>query len=270
MYRHHQKNSAFTLVEILIAAGVLSIFLTGVFAFYRMGSRMFVAGSWRLQKQKEAERFLNLLKERIEQASNATGINPSADPQLVVVNAPFVTVRNNTYVANPVADTRLMLFSVCKPDMTRFGTAPGVPGQGPGLILYHCLLARPDEKNLYTLFLHASKTTSAFNGIDFFNSSAVFAPDKSKFSPPLGDFSADPKAFSLMSAPFLTSLTDVVAASFTVEIASGTDGLMETEKVVGISVKMQHPRYVDTTVSQTMKAKIDFSVPLDVKDLGAF
>ncbi|GAB4279256.1 MAG: hypothetical protein Kow0029_23090 [Candidatus Rifleibacteriota bacterium] len=272
MSKKFSQKKGFTLVEILIAAGVLTLFLTGLFSFYRMGSRMFVTGSWKLQKQKETERFLSLLKERIEQASNASAINPAGAPgsQLVTAVAPFVTLKNNTIVTNPPGDTRLMLWSVCKPDMSRFGATTGVPGKGPGLILYHCLLAKPAEKNLYTLYLHANTQMVQNNGIDYFNSTAVFYPDISVFSPPLGNFTGSPKDFSLQTAPFTQKLTDVLMASFSVEIGSGTSLLGEADKVVGISIVCQHPQYDDTTVSHSIKAKIDYSVQLDAKDLGGF
>ncbi|MFZ5950464.1 MAG: PulJ/GspJ family protein [Candidatus Rifleibacteriota bacterium] len=269
MLKSIEKKTGFTLVEILIAAGVLSLFITGVFSFYRMGSRMFVAGSWRLQKQKEAERFLNTLKERIEQAANASGINPAGDPQLVVVESPFVTLSDKTEVPPQTEDKRLMLFTVCKPDMSAFGAAVG-PGRGPGLLLYHCLLAKKAEKNLYTLYLHANTSRIAHQGIDYFNSGATYYPDTSKFSAPLGNFNASPLDFSLMNAPFTMKLDDVASSSFSIEIASGTDAMTETEKVVGIVVGMQHPKYPETTVAQGVKAKIDFSVPVDIKDLGDF
>jgi prepilin-type N-terminal cleavage/methylation domain-containing protein len=269
MYNTGKRFKGFTLVEILIAASILSMFIAGVFSFYRMGSRMFTAGSWRLQKQKEAERFLNLLKERIEQASNASGINPAGTPQVVVSDSTFVTVKNNTEVASLTADTRLLLFSVCKPDMSVFGANVG-PGTGPGLIMYHCLLARPNEKNLYTLYLHADTTKNAHNGIDYFNSTADFEPDLTKFSSPLGNFNAAPADFSLIRAPYTAKLSDVLTASFSVEIASGTDGMTETEKVIGLSITMQHPKYPGTTVNQGIKAKIDFSVKVNELDLGGF
>lgn len=269
MVKSRYRLRGFTLVEILIAAGVLSMFIGGVFSFYRMGSRMFTAGSWRLQKQKEAERFLSVLKDRIEQASNASGINPAATPQLVVANTRFVTVKNNTKVENITSDSRLMLFSVCKPDLSAFGTG-ATPGTGPGLILYHCLLARPGKKNLYTLYLHANTALVAHNGIDYFNTGAVFAPDLTKFSAPLGNFNGKPGDFLLQNAPYTIKLSDVQTASFSVEIASGTDGLTEVEKVIGLNIQMQHPRYPATTVLHGVKAKIDFSVRVDEQDLGAF
>lgn len=268
-----KQKTGFTLVEILISAAILSLFLSGLFTFYRMGSRMFVTGSWKLQKQKEAERFLSVLKERIEQASNASAIDPAgaAGAQLVEAESPFVMVNNNTALADPDDVKRLMLFSICKPDMSRFGGVAGDPGRGPGLILYHCLFAEPTnpEKKLYTLFFHADTARVAHAGKDYFNTAATFYPDPNTFPAPLGDFTAPPSAFSLGGAPYTIKLTEVVLASFSLEIASGT-GALDSEKVVGISIKMQHPRYEETTVTHGVKAKLDYSVPLDNRAIGTF
>ncbi len=68
-YLLNKKRKAFTVVEVLIAATIFSMFLIGVFSLFNMGSRMYITGSWKYNKQKEGERFLQVLKERIEQAS---------------------------------------------------------------------------------------------------------------------------------------------------------------------------------------------------------
>ncbi|MDD3148968.1 MAG: prepilin-type N-terminal cleavage/methylation domain-containing protein, partial [Candidatus Riflebacteria bacterium] len=113
-----KRLAGFTLVEILIASGIFAMFTGGLFAFYRMGSRMFLTGSWKLQRQKEAERFLSLLKERIEQAANATSINPGAATQITTSKCNFLTLNNNTQIANIKANRRIMLFTVAKPETT--------------------------------------------------------------------------------------------------------------------------------------------------------
>ncbi len=260
-----QNISGFTLVEVLIAAGVLSLFLTGLISFYRMGSRMFVTGSWKQQKQKECERFLTILKERIEQASNASRIKPSGTDQLKISKSNFVFPNDGQVLQNPANDTRLMLFSVCKPDMSLLG-------QGPGLILYHCLMAKKAEKNLYTILLHANTDRVAHNGTDYFNPPADvdFFPNPADFTAPPANFNGNPSVYSLGGAPYTAKLTDVLSTSFTVELASGTNPLTDGEKVVGISITMQHPRYEQTQVSHRIKAKIDYSVPLDTRNLGDF
>ncbi|MGM0598872.1 MAG: PulJ/GspJ family protein [Candidatus Rifleibacteriota bacterium] len=271
MYQAKRNKNGFTLVEILIAAGVLSLFLVGLFSFYRMGSRMFMTGSWKLNKQKEMERFITNLKERIEQASNAVQVEPGAgapDDQMVESASDFVTVENDTTVLRPEDDTRLILFSICKPDMTAFGNDPAQPGQGPGLILHHCLMARPAAKKLYTLYFHANTDRVAHSGIDYFNSPVDYFPDMMEFTAP--EFNAPPSVFSLGNAPYTIKLTEVFAASFTVEIASGTDAMDDTEKIIGVDITCQHPRYEATKVSQSFKARIDFSVPVNEMSPGDF
>ncbi|MFA6750151.1 MAG: prepilin-type N-terminal cleavage/methylation domain-containing protein, partial [Candidatus Riflebacteria bacterium] len=69
MKRKNSGQNGFTLVEVIVAAAIFSIFITSVFAFYRMGSRMFTSGSWKQQKQKDSEMFLNLIRERASRAS---------------------------------------------------------------------------------------------------------------------------------------------------------------------------------------------------------
>ncbi|HNW10460.1 MAG TPA: prepilin-type N-terminal cleavage/methylation domain-containing protein, partial [Candidatus Rifleibacterium sp.] len=54
-----KRVAGFTLIEIMVASAVFSLFTAGLFAFYRMGSNMFLTGSWKLTRQKEAERFLS-------------------------------------------------------------------------------------------------------------------------------------------------------------------------------------------------------------------
>lgn len=48
----------------------------------------------------------------------------------------------------------------------------------PGLILYHCLMAVPAEKNLYILYLHANTEQVSNDGIDYFAISVDFATVK--------------------------------------------------------------------------------------------
>lgn len=268
--KYSLEKSGFTLVEILIAAGVLSLFLTGLFQFYRMGGQMFSTGSWKLQKQKEAERFLATLKERIEQASNASRVQPGAGArQLVVSKAPFLAPNDGQELTTSVTekDTRLLMFSVCKPDMSL------VPGQKAGLILHHCLLARKNSDGLFDLYFHANTTTGTYAGIDFFSTSETYGPDLATFTHlgnPSAKFTATPADYSLQNVPFLLKMTELAGASFTLEVASGTSAEADTEKVVGINLSFRHPRYKETTVFHGIKAKIDYSVPVKANDLGDF
>lgn len=66
-----RRCAGFTLMEILIAAGILSMFMTGVFQLYRSGSQSFMLGSWKTRTQKEAQLFLEELRSVVEISGNA-------------------------------------------------------------------------------------------------------------------------------------------------------------------------------------------------------
>lgn len=94
-----------------------------------------------MNKQKETERFLSVLKERIEQASYE--IDPAGGANSVgTAPCNFLTLNNNTELNNLGEKTGAMLFTVCKPDMTK--VKPG-DNDYRGLILYHALVAVPDH-----------------------------------------------------------------------------------------------------------------------------
>lgn len=66
-----KRSNGFTLVEILVAAGILSMFMTAVFQLYRSGSQSFMLGSWKTRSQKDAQLFLEELRSVLEISGNA-------------------------------------------------------------------------------------------------------------------------------------------------------------------------------------------------------
>lgn len=66
-----KRHAGFTLVEILVAAGILSVFMASVFQLYRSGSQSFMLGSWKTRAQKDAQVFLEELRTVLEISSNA-------------------------------------------------------------------------------------------------------------------------------------------------------------------------------------------------------
>ncbi len=74
------SRKAVTLVEVLVAAGILSIFLVGVMSLFTSGSRGLSAGTWKTKAQKDAQIFLEGLRSTIENSGNAlTMRNDSID-----------------------------------------------------------------------------------------------------------------------------------------------------------------------------------------------
>lgn len=262
-----KRLAGFTLIEIIIASAVFSMFTVGLFAFYRMGSGMFLTGSWKLTRQKEAERFLTILKERVEQAANTTSINPTnPDPnaQITTSICNFLTLNNNTQVANIKANRRVMIFTVSKPDMT------AITATKRGLVAYHCLMAVPAAKNLYTLHLHANTQTTAYEGIDYFNTAANFKPNPAAFVNFATRFSNTPGTFGLGRMPYTYKLSDVASATITWGLANPAAAGGETDKVVGIKIRMQNPNHPQTFVDQGVQAKLDMAVPIVSYALGGF
>lgn len=268
------NRSGFTLVEILIASGIFSVFCVGLFSFYRMGSGMFLKGSWKLRKQKECERFLTRLKERIEQTSHAVFINPTqpGGSQIIKTEANFVTLVSGTEIGTgnpgstePTGLTRLMLFSVCKPDLSM------LPGQASmkGLKLLNSLAIAPSNtmsgaKKLYTLYFGSNTVSAPLQGIDLFNSATTFDPGV----PAGGDFSSTPSDYSLGSNESLSKLTDVSYVIIDWKLSTGGNAAAETAKIVGLRIGMQHPKYPETKVHQRMQAKLDFAIPLEAVGIG--
>ncbi|OGK06145.1 MAG: hypothetical protein A2W80_15415 [Candidatus Riflebacteria bacterium GWC2_50_8] len=117
------KNKGFTLIEIMIAAGLMSLFMTGVFMLYRSGSKAFVAGSWRLDEQKRLQNFLGALSRDIGMASPGLLRIESDGSHNIVINTPFYINSNLLSFNSPpvfmptnTADwTCLLAFSISYP-----------------------------------------------------------------------------------------------------------------------------------------------------------
>ncbi len=256
-------RKGFTLVEILIASGVFAIFATGLFSFYRMGSNMYVTGSWKLQKQKEAERFLAILKERIEQASNASALQSGT---VASATCAFNVLESGSIIdkvdkINAAAgNTRLMLFTVCKPNMEPVGA--------PGMVLFHCLMLVPAEKNLYTLYFHANTDPVPNNGIDYFGAIANFKPEQKDFNNYKNQFRSLPSQYNLGSVPYTIKLRDVKRVEINWSVGSSPTANNEAFRTVQLKVTLRNPTHEKTTISQQMEAKIDFTVPVSAHPPG--
>ena len=64
------KKKAFTLVELAISAGLLSLLVFSITQIYSNSSKGFKASSWRMTRQKEAKQLLLHFKEALEKASH--------------------------------------------------------------------------------------------------------------------------------------------------------------------------------------------------------
>ncbi len=264
-FEYKIKKRAFTVAEVLIAALVFSIMAVGVFGLFRMGSNMYLSGSWKFNKQKEAERFLNNVKERMEQASNPAKIdvNGSGGFELRTNRAGFF-VNNFTGIrdvtsANLAVGARLYLaeFVIAKVDK-RNVTINGGPGDH-GLIYYLSLYCEGQRNGYASLCLHMNNRTD--DGF-FVNPTPGGTPTTFTFVPPsLGDaggieYDGAASLYSLPNVPQTITLEDVSNIEITGGVyASGAAQLRDT--VMGINVTMKCPKHDKTTLTLKMNAKVD-------------
>ncbi len=253
-------KKGFTVAEVLVAAAIFMVFSGALFSIYRMGSRMFVSGSWKFNRQKEAERFFEILKERVEQASNVVKIEPSSNPQILTQPTKFKTKTGTLFTLGPgqtaTSNKQLAEFAVCKP-YQKIGNKEKM-----GLILYHSLTLVPGEYGLYDLCLRVEDSgdnTSFFNMHCIENLKAGLNRDK---------FRGNPSDFGLAPVPGSFKLRNV--CSVTISYALGIEEAAANEtfnairpSLYEIRVKMRNPKHEQTVLEMGYKFKIDGSVAVE-------
>lgn len=92
--RHSKSLSGVTLVEILIAAGLLSLFMTAVFSVYRSSTSGFVSGSWRAEEQKKLQTLISGLSRDLSQANTQLTMIASDGNRSSVMATPLYINKN--------------------------------------------------------------------------------------------------------------------------------------------------------------------------------
>ena len=254
-------KKGFTVAEVLVAAAIFMVFSGALFSLYRMGSRMFVSGSWKFNRQKEAERFFEVLKERVEQASNVVKIEPSSDPQILTHPTKFKTKIGTLYNLDPgqtaaSSNQQLAEFAVCKP-YQKIGSIEKM-----GLILYHSLTLVPGDSGLYDLCLHVENSG---DNAEFFTMSCV-GDLKSGLS--REKFRGDPSTFGLAPVPGSFKLRNVCSVTISYALGAEEAAANETFSAIRpslyeIKVKMRNPKHEQTVLEMGYKFKIDGSVAVE-------
>ena len=73
------NKKAFTIVEIMIATVLLGLVITAAFSIFGGSNKGFKVGTWRMNTQKEAQRFLLQFKENVERATNLYSLGPEGN-----------------------------------------------------------------------------------------------------------------------------------------------------------------------------------------------
>lgn len=114
----------FTLVEVIIAGGILAAFMGGAFWVYTSSAQSMIGGSWRLAEQKRAQNLLaqwtkdlgRATEQAIQIASNGAIIPEGATP--IYVNRSFYAQTPAASVSTAITGntwTCLMIFSITDP-----------------------------------------------------------------------------------------------------------------------------------------------------------
>ena len=260
------NKKGFTLAEITVAAAIFVIFATAVFSLYRMGSRMFVSGSWKFTRQKDTERFFETLKERIEQSSKICKVDPSATQQIIEGETNFISLKNQTNINISNGSTeQLAAFVVAKPDIR------AIDPNKKGLILYHSLVLKKNNlTGLYDLDLYVAKTidnneffTNSFNGV-LGNYTGLTL---SNFTDSVDIYSLGPLGPGGSHIFKLEDVASVTVSVFRGEVANANSSETTISpnneirpSIFGIAVEMQNPKHPQTKLIMNFKAKIDGSL----------
>lgn len=111
------RKNGFTLVEILISAGLLALLMTGIMLAFRGGSESFNTGNWRILTQKRVQMFLARFKDNLEKANHAVQILPdgnagNSEEMPIFINKRWRNVQADCSLSVP---TGVMWFSITKP-----------------------------------------------------------------------------------------------------------------------------------------------------------
>jgi len=237
MTAEHGKSQrrGVTMVEILVATTVFSLFMAAAFGIFRSSQEGFESGHWRIQRQKEAQLFLLRLKEVMEKANHAYEVMP--DGQTVRAGGIRPVYINGTWF-NRVASSSnngVMYFSISTP----YKSAVPELGQpvSTGIWKGVGLECRGGKMRCYM--------TGVWNNFPTSVPGDVGSADLSKF------------VFGNTTGDFSISLSDVSAIGVFVQQASETVDLGRPEAFVTVEVTMTKPKSrTRVQISERMTAKM--------------
>lgn len=258
----NRKKRGFTMAELLVASAIFMLFSGALFGLYRMGNKMYSAGTWRYMRQKQAELFFHILKERLEQASSIVCIDQGAkgDNQIVEANNKpgFIVLDSGKPVQAGTDDVYLAEFVIGKPCI-----ASNTKTIKKGLVLYHSLyLSKPKSSYSKTPVsdLCLCVRSNADLGSGHFKKNN-WPPDMSVFAAVGADFTDNPNNYSLGPVPHDFVLEDV--ASVDVKTEEYKDSNTDYCAAITITVTMCNPKLDSAELKMSCSAKIDKSIKLE-------
>lgn len=258
-----QRNKhGFTMAELLVASAIFMLFSGALFGLYRMGNKMYSAGTWRYTRQKQAELFFHVLKERIEQASSIVCINQGASGENQIVEAKdcpsFIVLDSDNPVSVGTDNVFLAEFVIGKPAIANNSTSIK-----KGLTLYHSFyLSKPtnSQSKVTVGNLCLCVRNSADLGSGCFKKTN-WPPNTSVFSGLGANFSDDPANYSLNPVPHDYKLEDV--ASVEVHLEEYKEAKTDYCAAITFVVTMRNPKLDSAELKLTCSAKVDRSVKLE-------
>ncbi|PKL43666.1 MAG: hypothetical protein CVV41_07790 [Candidatus Riflebacteria bacterium HGW-Riflebacteria-1] len=94
-----KTRKGYTLVEILVAASILSAFMLSIFLLFRQLTTSYRVGEWKASRQKEVQLLMAMLKEDLEKANSAFVIKVSGEAERI---SPEINISINSLAFNPL------------------------------------------------------------------------------------------------------------------------------------------------------------------------
>lgn len=244
----NKNKKAFTLVELMIATVLLGLVTTAAFSIFGGSNKGFKSGTWRMNTQKDAQRFLLQFKENVEKASHVYSLDTNGERK-EEKEIPITIVSDYYNKLASSSNTGVLFASRVTPIYDKnpeLGINRDVNGIWKGISL-ECY-----DKTVYF----------------------VYTGDKSKLLNSTPSESIGPTAnsritFGNTDGDFIASLKDVDSLGVFVQKATDSADIGRNEVLITLKLVMAMPDSKgQTTVKEEITAKIQDRKLDDVKSGG--
>ena len=244
------NKKAFTLVEIMIATVLLGLVITAAFSIFGGSNKGFKIGTWRMNTQKNAQRFLLQFKEKVESATNLYCLDVGGNRN--TISKIPITIASSYYNSLASSTNTGILFAsrvtpICDKNI-ELGINNDINGIWKGISL-ECF-----QKTLY--FVYTGNKDKLLNS----------TPSES-----IGPTSNSRITFGDKTGDFMSSLNDVDSLGVYLQKATDTAAIGRPEVLVTLKVVMVMPdSRGQTTVTEQITARIQDREMGDVKKGGSY